>query len=70
MSREWEELAAQIRELKRQLAEVSQERDQYKSMCELHDAQRDRLTGFRPELAAPYGQVGGVDVTDKIELKD
>jgi hypothetical protein len=44
MSAAWEALAAQIRELKRQLAEVSQERDQYKSMCELHDAQQGIVT--------------------------
>lgn len=41
MSKEWEALAAQIRDLQRQLAEITAERDQYKAACELADALRN-----------------------------
>lgn len=40
MSEEWKTLAEQIAGLKRQLADITRERDQYKAMCDLHDAQR------------------------------
>lgn len=40
MSEEWRTLAEQIADLKRQVADLTRERDHYKLICELHDAQR------------------------------
>lgn len=45
MSEEWKSLAQQIADLKRHLAEVTRERDQYKVAYELQDAQRKTNKG-------------------------
>lgn len=49
MSEEWKSLAQQIADLKRQVAELTRERDMWKSACELRDAQlRAGIITVRP----------------------
>jgi hypothetical protein len=41
MNEQWVAMANQVAEMKIAVEAVSHERDQYKAMCELHDAQRE-----------------------------